>query len=141
MLLHLVFLTATFLHVLALQVRVTGTTYESHSEVGCYPSTATDVMYEHDNTSYLYQEFEDYSADYPVALSGSSHMCFVQYNLALDEPGRVIVNARPMALSGYLSINQNTTASVVVHYNWVQSDNAVSSPVPLSHAMSIPLAC
>jgi hypothetical protein len=52
----------------------------------------------------------------------------VQYNITLDEPGRVVLNQKPAELMGAVNLDSFASIAVVVAYRWIEPDTTVRFP-------------
>ena len=86
------------------------------------------MIYRSGDSRTLLQNFDLMSIAWPTVVPTSSYLCTVQYNVTLDEPGRVVLNKKPAELMGAVNLDSFASIAVVVAYRWIEPDTTVRFP-------------
>jgi hypothetical protein len=128
MLFHLVFLATAVLSVLANEAHIASLSYSSHNDGGCSIAYADAMIYRSGDSRTLLQNFDLMSIAWPSVVPTSSYICTVQYNVTLDEPGRVVLNKKPAELMGAVKVDSFASIAVLVAYRWIEPNTTVRFP-------------
>lgn len=128
MLFHLVFLATAVLSVLANEAHIASLGYFSHNEGGCSTAYADAMIYRAGDSRTLLQNFDSMSIAWPSVVPTSSYLCTAQYNITLDEPGRVVLNKKPAELMGVVKVDSFASIAVLVAYRWIEPNTTVRFP-------------
>jgi hypothetical protein len=136
MLFHLIFLATVVLGVLANEAHIAALSYSPHNDWGCSTADADAIIYQPGDTRFLYQNFYSMPIAWPSVVPTTTYTCTVQYNITLDEPGRVILNNKSAELMGAVQTDSFATVAVLVAYRWIEPGITVRFPyydTPIPH--------